>query len=284
MSQPLLEQTLQRLNRLLDRLEGFDPQPSDWSQVAYRWRNGLHPLPLAGSPDLDDLLFMDQQKDTVARNSEQFLRGLPANNVLLWGARGTGKSSLIKAILHRFADAGLRVIEVDKTGLEELPRITELIRPRPERFILYCDDLSFTPDEPGYAALKALLEGSIAAPPENLLIYATSNRRHLIPEYQAENQQSRLLGNEIHHTESVEEKISLSDRFGIWLSFYPYSQEQYLAICRHWLARLGCRGPEPEQLQRAALQWALKRGARSGRVAWQFARDWAGRLGLGKDD
>jgi hypothetical protein len=222
---------------------------------------------------------MDRQKAEVMRNTEQFVTGRPANNVLLWGSRGTGKSTLVKAVFNAFAPRGLRLIEVETHDLVDLPDIVERLHGRRERFLLYCDDLSFEADDPSYKALKAVLEGSIAAPPDNVLVYATSNRRHLMPEPQRDNLESRLVGGEIHHGEAVEEKISLSERFGLWLSFYPFDQEQYLAIAGHWLRRLGSVGPEAPEVRSAALQWALARGSRSGRVARQFALDWAGRNG-----
>jgi uncharacterized protein len=273
-----------RAAALIDRIEGLlprPPAPPSWDAAAFRWRKdgprgrmeGIdHPHRLA----LDDLLCIEPQRAEIERNTRQFLAGRSANNVLLWGSRGTGKSSLIKALLNAFHDQGLRLIEVDKDDLLDLPDILSTIRGRPERFIIYCDDLSFEASESGYKALKAVLDGSVSAALDNLLIYATSNRRHLLPEYQSENQATRLVDGEIHHGEGVEEKISLSDRFGIWLSFYPFTQEQYLTVVRHWLRRLGA-DPTPDA-ERAALQWALRRGSRSGRTAWQFARDWAGRL------
>ncbi|MCW8948032.1 MAG: ATP-binding protein, partial [Sedimenticola sp.] len=204
--------------------------------------------------------------------------GRSANNTLLWGSRGTGKSSLIKALLNEYADQGLRLIEVEKQDLIDLPSIVELIQDRPEKFILYCDDLSFEADDASYKSLKAILDGSISAPPENVLIYATSNRRHLLPEFKQENQDVHIVEGEIHQNESVEEKISLSERFGLWLSFYPFSQDQYLEIVDHWLTQLGAETTADETTRLNALRFALKRGSRSGRVALQFARDWAGRL------
>ena len=273
-----------RANALLARLEHLVPPPPgspDWTQRAFRWRGRLglqavtHPHIIA----LDDLLGMPRQKEEIVRNTRQFVEGRSANNVLLWGSRGTGKSSLVKAVLNAFHDRGLRLIEVEKQDLVHLPDIVDQLFGRRERFILFCDDLSFEADDASYKSLKAVLDGSIAAPPENVLIYATSNRRHLLPEYQRENLDSRSVEGEIHHGEGVEEKISLSERFGLWLSFYPFSQEQYLRIVDHWLGKLGAEpaGTGNDKIREAALQWALKRGSRSGRVAWQFARDWAGR-------
>lgn len=225
---------------------------------------------------LDDLRGIDAQKEKVDRNTRQFVGGYPANNVLLTGARGTGKSSLVKALLNKYSRKKLRLIEVGKHDLLDLPEIVDDVGARPERFVVFCDDLSFAAEEPGYQALKAVLDGSVAAPSDNVLVYATSNRRHLMPEYMAENLEAHRVGDEIHPGESVEEKISLSDRFGIWVSFNPFSQEEYLRIVEHWLRRLGVRDSHSSDVERAALQWALARGSRSGRVAWQFARDWAG--------
>jgi predicted AAA+ superfamily ATPase len=283
-----LEHLLDRLHGLADRLETWlppaTPAPIDLAHaVAWRWcsapngRGTLAPIPHPHAIPLDDLLCLDRQKATLERNTRQFLAGLPANNALLWGARGTGKSSLVKALLAAYAPQGLRLIEVSKVQLDELPDLLAQLHGRPERCILFCDDLSFSSDEPGYQHLKAVLEGSISAPPENVLIYATSNRRHLMPESLADNRDTRVLEGEIHPGEAVEEKISLSERFGLWLSFHPFDQAQYLTVVCHWLTRFGIREPESDAVTRAALQWALERGSRSGRVAWQFAKDWLGR-------
>jgi uncharacterized protein len=270
-----------RLHRLLDRVEPLLPQPRrevDWRCHAFRWRDGqLQGVLEPHRCELDDLLCMDRQKEEVMRNTQRFVAGHTANHVLLWGARGTGKSTLIKALLSHFADQGLRLVEVEADELRQLPQIAEAIENRPERFILYCDDLSFEADDPSYKALKAILEGSIVAPPPNLMICATSNRRHLMPEYQKENQETRYVGDEIHPGETVEEKVSLSERFGLWLSFYPFGQAQYLQICAHWLNNLGGDAGDPEAWRNAAVQWAAQRGSRSGRVARQFAIDWLGR-------
>lgn len=270
----------------LERLAAAAPEPPpvpDWERErAFRWRRASprgywqvvrHPHRLR----LADLQCIDRQKATLDQNVRQFLAGLPCNHVLLWGARGTGKSSLIKALLNEYADQGLRLIEVDKQDLMDLPELTEPLAQRPQRFLLYCDDLSFEADESGYKALKAMLDGSISAAPDNVLLCATSNRRHLLPEYQRDNQDARLVDGELHHGEAVEEKISLSERFGLWLAFHPFSQDDYLVIVQYWLAQLGWRTGLDEAARQEALRWALQRGSRSGRVAWQFARDWVGR-------
>ena len=218
---------------------------------------------------------MESQKAAVTRNTERFVNGHPANNILLWGSRGTGKSSLVKALLHLYAERGLRLIEVDKEDLLQLPVILDQVHQRPERFILFSDDLSFEAGEPGYKQLKAALEGSLSGLPENVLIYATSNRRHLLPEYFSENRETTIVDGEIHLGDAVEEKISLSERFGLWISFYPFSQDEYLAIVEHWLQQSGQEMSEETRL--LALQWATRRGSRSGRVARQFAIDLASR-------
>lgn len=272
-----------RIHALLDRVEKLlppSPTAPDWKAfTAYRWvaSQGLEGIAHPHGVNLDDLLCMERQKAEVVRNTRQFIEGRPANNVLLWGSRGTGKSSLIKAVFNAYNNRGLRLVEVDKTDLLHLPRLLDLVQDRPERFILFCDDLSFEADEPEYKALKAALEGTIAAPPENLLLYATSNRRHLMPENMADNLDARPVDGEIHQSDAVEEKISLSERFGLWLSFYPFSQEDYLAIVTHWLSRLGVAEQLDEETRTQALRWATHRGSRSGRVARQFAIDLAGR-------
>jgi len=277
----LLESLIRRLERLVERAEALlpaPPAPPDWNAIAFRWRGRLEPVRHPHRIRLADLKGIDEQKAAVERNTRQFVTGKPANNVLLTGARGTGKSSLIKGVLTKFAKQGLRLIEVDRDDLVDLPAIVDLVAGRPERFIVFCDDLSFEASEPGYKALKSALDGSIAGAPENLLIYATSNRRHLMPERFAENRESvRSDDGEIHPGETTEEKVSLSERFGLWLSFYPFSQEQYLDICVHWLSVFGVDAKSALAARQEALQWALQRGSRSGRVAWQFARDFAGR-------
>ena len=278
-----------RAEGLLKRLETLLPAesaPTDWkASVAFRWRKRDHaraiePVINVHRIDLRDLCGIDEQKQRVEENTRQFVDGYPANNVLLTGARGTGKSSLVKALLNRYAPRGLRLIEVEKQDLVDLPEIVERIYQRPERFILYCDDLSFEADEPGYKALKVVLDGSVAAASENCLIYATSNRRHLMPEYMHENLEYKHVGEEIHPGETSEEKISLSERFGLWVSFYPFDQDDYLKIVDVWLEHLKASSAHSDAARRAALQWSLQRGSRSGRVAWQFARDWAGKQGL----
>jgi predicted AAA+ superfamily ATPase len=274
-----------RAESLIERLERFLPEPPapvDWGAKAFRWRtrSGRGWLQAVHEPhriDPADLLCLARQQAEIERNTAQFLAGRGANNLLLWGSRGTGKSSLIKAVFTANQDRGLRLIEVDKDDLRDLPDIIDLLRLRPEHFILFCDDLSFEAGEPGYKALKAALEGSISSTPANCLIYATSNRRHLMPEFQAENREAHMVDGELHQGESVEEKISLSDRFGLWISFHPFTQDQYLELVRHWCGRLGPMPGDWTPVETAALQWALRRGSRSGRTAWQFARDWAGR-------
>jgi len=281
------EQLLARAEQLIARIETVLPQPlaqPDWSaSSAYRYRkrsagrSSLEPVRHIGAMKLGDLKEIDQQKEKIQRNTLQFVRGQLANNVLLTGARGTGKSSLIRACLNEYAPLGLRLIEVDKADLTDLPDIVDLVSARPEKFIVFCDDLSFEDGEPGYKALKSILDGSVAATTPNVLIYATSNRRHLLPEHMKDNlSYSHSADGEVHPGEVVEEKISLSERFGLWVSFYSFNQDEYLAIVTQWLSAFGVSGADIEAARPQALVWALERGARSGRVAYQFARDFAG--------
>jgi uncharacterized protein len=283
-----IDAVLVRLDALLGRAEGLLTGPTaapapDWrTAIAWRWRQRsrggeLQPVRRPHAIRLADLHGIDVQKALVDRNTRQFVAGYPANNVLLTGARGTGKSSLVKALLNEYARRRLRIIEIEKQNLGDLPDLVDMVCDRPERFILYCDDLSFAAEEPGYQALKAVLDGSLAATSDNLVVYATSNRRHLMPEYMQENLEAHRVGDEIHPGESVEEKISLSERFGLWVSFHPFRQDEYLDIVRYWVGWHGAAVKDAERLEREALQWALSRGSRSGRVAFQFARDWAGR-------
>ena len=282
------ERLIVRAEALITRIESVLPQPltaPDWSaSIAYRYRKrasghgSLEPVKHIGHMALDNLKEIDDQKEKIQRNTEQFVSGKPANNVLLTGARGTGKSSLIKACLNEYSARGLRLIEVDKTDLTDLPDIVDVVSDRPEKFIVFCDDLSFEEGEPGYKALKSILDGSIAAATPNVLIYATSNRRHLLPEYMAENlTYSHTADGEIHPGEVIEEKISLSERFGLWVSFYPFSQDEYLTIVAQWLSSFNVSNAAIDAARPASLVWALERGSRSGRVAYQFARDYAGR-------
>jgi predicted AAA+ superfamily ATPase len=277
------------IKKLLERLEQLlPPAPplTDWhASIAFRWRRTsglnargwLQPVRHVHRMRLSDLQGIAAQIAKVEQNTRQFMEGRPANNVLLTGARGTGKSSIVKGLLNKYHKQGLRLIEVEKNDLVDLPEITDLVAGRPERFLLFCDDLTFHGAEDGYIALKVALDGSISTTSENLLIYATSNRRHLMPEYMQENLETKYLGDEIHPGETVEEKISLSERFGLWVSFYPFDQDEYLEIVAHWLKTLGCAAKEAQVAREEALQWSLQRGSRSGRVAYQFARDWAGK-------
>jgi predicted AAA+ superfamily ATPase len=281
--------TLQRLADVLERLESRLPAQSrtDFSaSPAFRWRKRrylgieqgeLQPVLRPALIPFDDLKHVDDQKEAIRQNTERFVRRLPANNALLTGARGTGKSSLIRACLHEFSKRGLRLIEVDKRDLIDIADIVDIIAKRAEHFIIFCDDLSFDTNEAGYKELKAALDGSIAGTADNVLIYASSNRRHLMPELMRDNLGTRYDGDgEIHPAEAVEEQVSLSERFGLWLSFYPFRQDDYLDIVTHWLQRFGIQQHEAAEARGEALQFALQRGSRSGRVALQFARHWAG--------
>jgi hypothetical protein len=281
------ESLLLRAEALLARLEHVLPQAlcaPDWqASVAFRYRKRgatgrIEPVRHVASIRLAELVEVEPQKQRLLRNTEQFVAGHGANNVLLTGARGTGKSSLIKACLNEFSPRGLRLIEVDKTDLVDLPDIVELVAERPERFIVYCDDLSFDEGEPGYKALKSILDGSVSQASDNVLIYATSNRRHLLPEYMSENlSYKHTEDGEVHPGEVVEEKISLSERFGLWVSFYPFTQAEYLAIVAQWLRFFGVDEAAIAAARQESLVWALERGSRSGRVAYQFAKDYSGR-------
>ena len=285
-----LSQFLDHADVLIARLEAILPKADaapDWSAgMAFRWRRrggrasgaGLHPVRQISPIALSDLHNIEPQKQQIEQNTKQFVAGLPANNVLLTGARGTGKSSLIKACLNQYAQQGLRLIEVDKDDMVDLPDIVDLVAARPERFIIFCDDLTFEEGERGYKALKVALDGGISAQSDNVLIYATSNRRHLMPERMSDNTgYTHDEDGDLHPGETVEERISLSERFGLWVSFYPFKQDDYLDIVAHWLRHFGCDAPQIELARADALRWALQRGSRSGRVAWQFAKDHAGK-------
>jgi uncharacterized protein len=277
-----------RAEQLISRIESILPQPlstPDWqASIAYRYRKrstghgSLEPVKHVGAMSLEALKEIEPQKEKIQRNTEQFVKSLPANNVLLTGARGTGKSSLIRACLHTYADQGLRLIEVDKEHLTDLTDIVDAVSDRPEKFIIFCDDLSFEDGESGYKALKSVLDGSVAATTPNVLIYATSNRRHLLPEHMKDNlSYTHTDDGEVHPGEVIEEKISLSERFGLWVSFYPFSQDEYLIIVAQWLSSFNVDAAAIQAAKPEALVWALERGSRSGRVAYQFARDYAGK-------
>jgi predicted AAA+ superfamily ATPase len=278
-----------QLRRVLASLEQMLPKPVakvDWSSChAANWRRHslagfLEPVPGVEGITLDDLLGIERQKQMVEENTRQFLAGFPANNILLWGTRGTGKSSLIRAILNRYASEGLRVIQVDKSDLVHLPDIVDQIKAEPFRFIIFSDDVSFVEGESSYKMLKSALDGSVYAPPENVLIYITSNRRHLLPEYESDNRGAMMVNGEIHHGEAIEEKISLSGRFGLWVSFHGFSQDQYLEVVRQWVAKLaakcGANVPWTPEAREEAINWSQKKGDRSGRIAYQFASHWVG--------
>lgn len=281
---------MQRVVSFLDRFEQSLPSvppPIDWSSVpAARWvgqgeGGWLKPLSITATQGLSDLVGVDRQKALLEANTAQFVKGLPANNALLWGARGTGKSSLVRALLTQWADEGLRLIEIDKSDLLHLPAVVEQIRGQPWRFLLFCDDLAFEADDSAYKTLKTVLDGSLEATPENLLLYATSNRRHLLPEQRSDNLATSMVDGELHPGEAIEEKIALSDRFGLWVSFYPFTQEHYLDVVRHWLRAMAqehaLHWEWSDELQKEAIRWAQARGNRNGRCAWQFARSWVGR-------
>lgn len=284
-----LNDFLDQAQALLVRLEPLLPAPAqsvDWeSALAARWqREGRHgmliPLQVSLDMRLSDLIGVDGQREQLARNTRQFVAGLPANHALLWGARGTGKSSLVRALLAEHAQAGLRLIEIERDHLADLPRVVEQLVGLPQRFVLFCDDLSFEAGEGDYRVLKSVLDGSLERAPDNVLLYATSNRRHLVPEKQADNDNWQLVEGEVHPSEAVEDKIALSDRFGLWLSFYPFTQDHYLEVVRHWISVLAEPTRLPwswdESLEKAAIRWAQGRGNRNGRCAYQFARNWVG--------
>jgi hypothetical protein len=291
-----LNSFLQRAEAVLERLDPLLPVPRvalDWNQtVAARWfREGhggyLQPLQVSLDLSLSDLVGIDTQREQLARNTRQFVGGLPANHVLLWGARGTGKSSLVRALLAEHAKSGLRLIEIERDYLADLPRVVEQLAGLPQRFVLFCDDLSFEAGEGDYRVLKSVLDGSLERAPDNVLLYATSNRRHLVPEKESDNDNWQRVEGELHPSEAVEDKIALSDRFGLWLSFYPFTQEHFLAVVRHWVevlaAQAGLQWQWSQELEILAIRWALGRGNRNGRCAYQFARSWVGQQLLGTD-
>lgn len=281
---------MQRVVSFLNRYEQSLPAIApvlDWHSVyAARWvgqgdSGWLKPLQIDTDRGLTDLVGVDRQKQLLEANTKQFVKGLPANNALLWGARGTGKSSLVRALLSAWKDHGLRLIEVDKSDLVHLPGLVAQISDQPWRFLLFCDDLAFEAGDSAYKTLKTVLDGSVEVTPDNLLLYATSNRRHLLPEQRSDNQATSMVDGELHPGEAIEEKIALSDRFGLWVSFYPFTQEHYLDVVRHWLGSMaaehGLQWEWDENLQKEAIRWATARGNRNGRCAWQFARSWVGR-------
>jgi predicted AAA+ superfamily ATPase len=282
-----------RLKRVLAALEPLLPAPAapiDWAEChAANWRRrplsgALEPVPSVEAMHLDDLLGIEPQKAVLEENTRQFLAGLPANNALLWGTRGTGKSSVVRALLHAYAAQGLRIIQVDKDDLSSLPAIVDAVKAQPYRFVVFADDLSFETGDPSYKVLKSALDGSVYALPDNVLLYVTSNRRHLVPEYESDNRGAMMVNGEIHHGEAVEEKMSLSGRFGLWVAFHPFSQDLYVDVTRRWAAKLaaaaGLSLEWDEVAAGEAILWSQRKGDRSGRIAWQFACAWVGRQGL----
>lgn len=293
----LKPEVVEQLERVLSSVEQLLPkaiEPIDWREApAANWRRHsfagyLEAIEDIDETDLDDLVGIDRQKKVLEKNTRQFLKGYPANNALLWGSRGTGKSSVVRALLNKYADSGLRIVQVDKHDLDHLPDIFAQIGKLPYRYIILCDDLSFEPDDPGYKILKSVLDGSVYASPKNVLIYVTSNRRHLLPEFHTDNLGAKMVHNEIHHGEAVEEKISLSDRFGLWLSFYVFKQDLYLEIVQKTIARLCLENQvEPQwndEMARAAIKWSHEKSKRCGRTALQFARHWLGQHMLDNED
>ena len=283
------ENLLKRLDSLLDRIEPFIPilpeTTTDFTGGAYHWQSSaqkgfFHKIDRPANICLSDLQCIQRQKNIINRNTQQFLANLPANNVLLWGPKGTGKSSLIKALLSEHQQQGLNLIEVERNDLTDLRYIIEQLSCKEGHFILYCDDLSFEGDDLDYKAIKVILDGSLSNTRDNVLIYATSNRRHLLPESMSDNVASQTIQGELHLSDAIEEKLSLSERFGIWLAFHPFNQEQYLEIVDYWLEKLGHYSCDKKTVRKASLKWVLERGSRSGRSAWQFARDWIGQQKL----
>lgn len=279
----------QRLLELLERAEHWlppSPEAVEWERdIAALWQRHalggqLVPVAVRDAVTLDDLLGVERQKEALLANTRAFLQGLPANHALLWGARGSGKSSMVRALLNSLAPQGLRLIQVDRHDLAGLPLLVQQLRDETHRFVVYCDDLSFEGNDDAYKALKSVLDGTLTGPPENVLLYATSNRRHLLPESLSDNEATRLVGDELHHGDAVEEKISLSDRFGLWLAFHPFNQATYLEACQHWVHQLGVAEDWHEAAREEAIRFATLRGGRSGRAAWQFACQWVGRQRL----
>jgi predicted AAA+ superfamily ATPase len=287
---PFDPELTQQLKRVLSALEPLLPKPVqkiDWATChAANWRRSqfagtMDPVANIEAIHLDDLLGIDRQKEALVENTRQFLAGLPANNALLWGTRGTGKSSVVRALLHAFAGEGLRIVQVDKDDLVSLPAIGDAVKGQPWKFIVFSDDLSFESTDPSYKVLKSALDGAVYAMPENVLIYVTSNRRHLVAEYESDNRGAMMVEGEVHHGESVEEKMSLSGRFGLWVAFHPFSQDLYVDVVREWIGKLteklGVKLDWSDAAKQEAILWSQKKGDRSGRIAYQFACDWVGR-------
>ena len=270
-----LSHVLQQLQQSLPALK----QETDFSAIAFKWQDQqLIAIQQPRKIDLDDLKGIEKQKEKIIQNTLQFLNGLPANDVLLTGSRGTGKSSIVRALLTKYANQGLRLIEIERDDLSELPEIQKIIQHRPEKFIVYCDDLAFNAEDENYRSLKSVLDGSLQSGSSNFVIYATSNRRHLLPEFMHENTPVTRVDvpqyTELHPQEAIEEKISLSDRFGMWLSFYPMDQNLYLEIVEHYLQKAEMELTAEARAE--ALRWCQARGQRSGRAAYQFSKHWIG--------